>query len=1286
MKTGKEGTRQEGTGRAFPIVGIGASAGGLEAAKAFFKNMPADSGMAFVVVQHLDPKHESVLAELLQNQTKMSVTQISGDTVVESDHVYVIPPNKHLTIESGTLNLSEREQPAGRPVVVDQFFCSLAGDQGESAVGIVLSGTGSEGTQGLKAIKAHGGITLAQDEAEAEHSGMPHSAIASGCVDLVLPVSKMPGKLLELKGRSTHLELPADRATHEEGEAETLRQIFGQIHRKTGHDFSEYKRSTVFRRLGRRMQLQGVDRLGDYLGHLRAEPAEAEALVREFLISVTHFFRDQEAFAALEHEAIPKLLADKGPGETVRVWVPGCASGEEAYSLAILLTEACAKLDQPPQLQLFATDIDEAALRTGRRGQYPTAIASELSAERLERYFVRENSGYRVQQGLREMVLFTSHNLLRDPPFAKLDLVSCRNLLIYLNEEVQRKVFAIFQYALKLDGYLLLGVSESPGKAVEKFAEVDRKAKLFRRRPGASEVMSFPISSPMRTGPAANQAKEIAGKGTSVGELAQRLLLKRYAPPSVVVDDSYTIVYVTGRIGTYLELAQGEPTREIFELARDGLRLDLRTALHQAKRLGEAVTRRAQVGTNGGVKAVNLTADPVADSGGMLLVTFEDVEAATERETDASDARPAAGKRRRPSKNDGASAIEELEAELTGTKKSMNETIDELETATSELRASNEEMQSINEELQTTGEELETSKEELQSSNEELTTVNQELRIKIAEASEANSVLNNLINSTDVATLFLDGELRLRRYTPRATELFHLIPGDIGRPLAHVAQRFHEVELLRGAQEVNESHNNLEREIVSKTGDWFLTRILPYHTVDDGIDGVVITLAEITERKHAEERTETARAHAQGILDTMREPLAVLDGDLRVVSASGAFYRTFQVSPEQTEGKFIYELGSGQWDIPELRKLLSTVLPKSSTVEDYEVRHDFPDIGPRILMLNARRLYQEGGHTETILLAFEDVTESRQEERLLLEAKEVLEQRVRERTADLQALNAELESFNYSVSHDLRTPLRGLDGFSQVLLEDYGDKLGEEGKHYLERIRNGADRMGNLIDDLLELSRLTHARMKPQEVDLSELARAVVEDLREREPNRAVTVDIDDDMTAYGDKDLLRIVLVNLLQNAWKFTGDPEESREEARVEVRMRRQDGQSVFVLRDNGIGFDMRYGDKMFAPFQRLHQSKKFDGTGIGLATVQRIVHKHGGRVWADGEPGKGASFYFTLSGETIGGETIGGETVSGEKTSRGTSSGGETMSGETVSGETVSGETVSGETVSGEGERA
>jgi PAS domain S-box-containing protein len=965
---------RQGNDAQFPIVGIGASAGGLKAAGTFLENTPADSGMAFVLVFHLDPNHKSEAAELLQARTSMPVAQVKNRTRIEANHVYVVPPNHGLALVGGEVTLTQLARADGHPTVIDRFFRSLAEHAGEHAIGVVLSGTGSEGSQGLKAIKEAGGLSVVQDEGEAEYNGMPRSAIATGLIDFVLPVAKIPAKLVEIKDFAPDFALSDSDRTGRESDAEVLQKIFVQLRTRVGRDFSHYKQSTILRRISRRLQVLHLPDLGAYLEALRNTPAEAEALCRELLISVTNFFRDPEAMGALEHDVIPELCK-RMEGQTVRVWVPGCATGEEAYSLAIMLGEACDGLASPPRLQVFASDVDGRALDVARRGRYPDAIAGDVSEKRLQRFFDRDGDGYVVKQFLREMILFTHHDLLQDPPFSKLDLISCRNVLIYLKTDVQTRIFTLFHFALKLKGFLFLGGSESLGNAAKLFDELDRKAKIFqaRRVPVADMYVPLLPNAPRGT----PKPPEHSPQPRRFEEIAREELLGRYAPPCVIVGDNYDVTYISGRVGKYLEPGTGAANYNILDMARDGLRVELRTALYKAFHGGEPVQGKpVSLRVNGHDEVVALTVRPLAEAEGHVLVVFE------EASPHAASVPPEP-----PPHEDGDRLITQLETELTSTRESLQTSIEELETSNEELRASNEELQSVNEELQSTTEELETGKEELQSANEELLAVNQELRVRNEELVRSNSDLNNLITSTDIATLFLDGELRVRRYAPRATDIFNLIASDVGRPFAHLTHRLVSNDLVGDAERALRELTLVERELSSTDGRFYQARLRPYRTTDNKVDGVVLTCVDVTDRHVQEDRTRALnhqlvvqQAYNENIIATVREPMLVLDGELRVVTANRAFYRDFMTTPDLTEHMLVYELGDKQWDIPDLRHLLEEVLPHRITVDDFEVRHDF-GAGERIVLLNARRIQQkqrQEGMESLILLAFDDVTESRQ--------------------------------------------------------------------------------------------------------------------------------------------------------------------------------------------------------------------------------------------------------------------------------------------------------------------
>ncbi len=957
----------------FPIVGLGASAGGLEALEEFFKHTPPDSGMAFVVVTHQHPGHTSLLPELLRKCAPMPVVETSDNLPVKPNCIYVAGPEGYLAILGGRLHLMKStEESYGLRLPIDYFFRSLAEDQREHAVGIILSGTASDGTLGVKAIKGAAGLTMAQEPDSAKYAGMPGSAIATGLVDCVLPASQLPLRLLSY-ARGPYLAPLQPGAAPDTALAEPMLKIILVLRNRTGHDFSSYKPTTIRRRIERRMNLHQVKGPQEYLRVLQENPHELELLFKELLIGVTSFFRDPESFEALGQTALNELLAARPDDAVVRVWVPGCATGEEAYSLAILLREGADRLKKRFTLQVFGTDLDSQAIDAARMGVYPEGIAVDVSRQRLARFFTKEDNGYRVRKEIREMVVFAPQNVTRDPPFTKLDLISCRNLLIYLNAAAQHRLLALFHYALKPDGLLFLGPSESIGDLHDQFAVVDKKAKIYRRT-GRALALQAPLEFPTGAAETAPPHAGVAEAAAAAGEprmpaVFERLLADHFAPASVIVNQRGDISFIHGRTGKYLEPASGQPRNNVLEMAREGLRLALAAALRRAAtQKSEVVSEGVRVKSNGSFTLVDVAVSRISEPEsvrGLFLVTFRPARVAA--------ARPAARK-----KTAGARVppehVEELERELLYTRESLQTTVEELQTTNEELKSSNEELQSTNEELQSTNEELETSKEEMQSLNEELQTVNAQLQSKVEDLSQTNDDMQNLLNSSDIATVFLDGHLRIRRFTESACKVFNLIPGDVGRPLGDLVSQLHYDQLAADAAEVLRTLMAHEQETPTRDGGWRLVRILPYRTTDNAIDGLVVTLVDITRLKQAEQAAEHNRAYAESIVATVREPLLVLDQNLRVVSANHAFYRQFKVSPAETERRLVYQLGRGQWDIPRLRQLLEKVLPEKSSFEDFEVAHDFPGVGRRVMLLNARRLEQHATQPGRILLAMEDMS------------------------------------------------------------------------------------------------------------------------------------------------------------------------------------------------------------------------------------------------------------------------------------------------------------------------
>lgn len=861
------GPDQDATGETFPIVGIGASAGGLRAFLDFFSALPAQPGMAFVLVQHLSPDHESALAEIVQAETQMAVDQVTDQARVRPDCVYAIPPGKHLEIHGGHLELVELERQRSGASAVDHFFRALANDVGPRAVGVVLSGTGTDGTLGLKAIKERGGLTLAQDPESAGYDGMPRSAIHTGLVDVTGTPAELADRLVSV--RQLDLDLPTSDGDGDQadGDEHALRAIFSHLRQRTGHDFTHYKRSTILRRLARRLQVNDIETLSGYAGFLRQSPEESGALLRDFLISVTQFFRDAQAFDALEREVVPGLFRE-GRRE-VRVWVPGCATGEEAYSLAMILCEHASRLEPPPSVQVFATDIDEEALAVAREGFYPNAAAADVPPERLARFFDQEAEGVRVKAGLRETVLFATHNLVADPPFSRLDLVSCRNVLIYFNREIQERAFATFHYALRPGGYLFLGLSESPETVSTGFVDVEKRVRLYRRRdvPQAARSVSFSSASARTQTPPhrASPERSRASSGDALLDRYNEWTLETYAPPRLLVDEHYDLTHVLGGASAYLRHREGPVTANVLDQVRRAFRLDLRTALFRAFAKGESVdTAFREVEVEGEARVVRLHVGPVrgaAASDGLAEVVFIELDPASVE---------LLGPPRVDSDDTSDPTVARLEEELHTARSRLQSIIEQQEVSNEELTASNEELQSTNEELQSTTEELETSKEELQSMNEELTTVNQELKNKVEELTRSNSDLQNLMASTEVAILFLDRNLRLNRYTPSASALFNLIPSDVGRPFDHVSHKVDHGDLGGVARRVLETLRPAEETVASENGQTFLFRAHPYRTLDDRIDGVVFTFVDVTEVEAAK-RAAAARAEQQSVVSELGE-------------------------------------------------------------------------------------------------------------------------------------------------------------------------------------------------------------------------------------------------------------------------------------------------------------------------------------------------------------------------------------------------------------------------------
>ncbi len=1214
----------------FPIVGIGASAGGLEAFRRLLGALPIDTGMAYILVQHLDPRHESVLAELLSHATRMAVAEVKRDVRVEPNRVYVIPPSEDIVLADGMLKLVPRNQTGSSHMPIDSFLRSLAEVQGNQGIGVILSGMASDGTLGLKAIKAEGGIAFAQDPQSAQQDGMPRSAIAAGCVDFVLGPEGIARELGRLGSHPyvatfepslTPADAPLGVKPHEE---DGLGKILLLLRRTSGADFSAYKKTTLQRRIARRMAVNHIETLGDYARHLEDDLAEAEALYQDCLISVTSFFRDPQVFQALSEQVLPLLLEERPSAAPVRVWVPGCATGEEVYSIAICLLERAGDFQGNPSFQIFATDLSEAALKKARGGTYLENLTQDVSSERLRRFFAKVDGHYQISKAIREMCVFARHDLARDPPFSRMDLISCRNLLIYLEPRLQERVFATFHYALSPSGFLMLGPAEGVGASSALFAPVDEKHKIYSRRMTAVPAHFHFAPGPAARARPAEAVTPIAEAATrsEVPREADRLLLARYGPAGVVVDDGLDILEFRGDTDPFLEHTHGQASLNLLQMARKGLLVELRQAIEEARKK-DAPSRKegVRIRSRGQLRNVNLEVIPIkgrAAAAHCLLVLFE-----THRESSPA-ARHAA---RVPSPLPVAKAkdreIEGLKRKLAETAEYLNTVTHEHEAALEELQSTNEEALSSNEELQSVNEELQTAKEEIQSANEELSTLNQELQDRNVALARANDDLLNLFGSVNIPIVMVGHDLRVRRFTPAAEKLFKLIPTDIGRPLGDLRTDVAAVELTREVGEVMDTVRASEREVRDGQGRFYVMRVRPYLTREHKIDGAVVALLDVDALKRSAEETQRALDAASAIVATVREPLLILDGEVRVEKANRAYCQTFHVLPEETQGRPLWELASGQWQRPDLRAALEDVLARDRSFEDFEVELDLPRMGRRTMVLNARRLHHEGG-SGRILLAIEDRTEAKRAEQQR-EMRLVKEQDARERA---EAADQRKDELVATVSHELRAPLTVIGGWVEILSEAKLDPATlAKG---LETIAHGVKAQERLIADLLDHSRIVFGqlRLSRDPLDLVAIAERAIESVRTAAEAKGIRLELLGDhvgSVVLGDADRMQQVLWNLLFNAVKFTPPG------GRVELSIGRAESGVEVTVRDTGEGIPAARLPHLFESFRRGREAlgHRQAGLGLGLTLVRELVELHGGTVRAEsaGE-GQGATFTIVL----------------------------------------------------------
>ena len=1196
------------------VVGIGASAGGLKALEEFFQALPGSTGMAFVVITHLHPEHESHMAELLQRHTQMPVQQVNGLMSVENDHVYVIPPNRRLVMQDSQIDIAEFKEPRGQRAPVDYFFRSLARGHPNS-VGIILSGGGTDGAVGVKAIKEEGGLLMVQHPDEAEYNSMPTAAIATGLADVVLPVRDLAVKLMEFTRFTPPLPLEAEDLT--EKQQEMIRRILAHVHARTGHDFSQYKRSTLLRRIQRRMQIHVATTLESYFEYLRQNAMEASALFNDILIGVTSFFRDREAWGSLGRQVIPEILKKEESSDMVRAWIIGCSTGEEAYGLAMVLFEAADKLEFRPQIQIFASDLDENSIKYARDGLYPAAIEADVSAERLERFFTREGDHYRVRRELRDAVLFTHHSVLRDAPFSRLDLISCRNLLIYLEREIQNTIFDIFHYALRPGGYLFLGNSESAETSPELFQTVDKVHHIFRSKPWTHRqphIPSLPLS--IGTPNYSELYRPLHTPRTHTTAELPRLAdehfraVEVHAPPSVLIDDKYAVLHVSESAGRYLVQPSGPITTDLLKLVRPELQLELRTALFRAFEKDHAIlSPPIAVRFNGNAHRVILSIKPqhgTAKDGSKqekhaLVFFLEDeqveptIEATQEQDSTSQNA-----------------LVRQLENQVRRLGEQLQASIEEYESSSEELKASNEELQSINEEYRSATEELETSKEELQSVNEELQTVNNELKTKLEEISRSHSDLENLMSATEISTLFLDRELRIRHYTPGMRDLFNIMPGDRGRPIKHLTHTMRYTQFFEDAEQVLRTLVPIEREVQGESGGWFLLRLRPYRTAEDRIDGIIFTFVEITRLKQVEaELVELNATLEQRVLERMRE---VDEANYKIAQARDLFYALFDTNPiptvliRQQDEVFLhanieflnyfqvgadevighnaseFSLGLGVQE--NVQSDLREELLDQGRVRDLEFEIKRGRGETRTILASLQALSIE--ETDALITTFIDITERVQ-----------AEQQVRALASELTASEqAERHRLSQILHDDLQQRIFAVQMQLSFLKDAYE-------KNDLQAFAVDFPQLEEWLAESIKVTRQLSVDLSPPILHGEGLLEAVIWLSAQMQEQYGLKVDIKADGTPTALEEKVRVLIFyairELLFNTVKHAGKLEAS-------IRFEHQDSRLLVIVRDYGTGFEST--EVMSSP-----------NTAHGLLVIRDRLNLLGCRLELNSQPGEG-----------------------------------------------------------------
>jgi two-component system CheB/CheR fusion protein len=1260
----------------FPIVGIGASAGGLEALRELISNLPLDTGMAFILIQHLDPSHKSMSPDILARNTKMPVQEVEVRIKAKPNNIYIIPPNHNMEIKNGFLNLLPRTETRGQHLTINFFFKSLAAEKKAQAVGVVLSGTASDGAEGIKSIKALGGLVIAQDPKTAKFDGMPRSAIETGVVDFILSpkaiaselarFGKHPYKIKAVKSslpaqglskgnkgnkgkecrefdadtkydESDESDLGDERDVEEKQEIDqsdhTLIKIFSLLKQQVKVDFSTYKHSTLKRRIQRRMIVQKAKTQDAYFKYLKNHPVEVRALFADLLIHVTQFFREPGSFKALETQVFPKFLADRNKLAPVRVWVPGCSTGEEAYSLAIVLIEFLSRSGCRTPIQIFATDISEAAIKKARMGIYPDSIKDYVSTERLSRFFDKIEKGYKIKKAIRDLCLFSIHDLTVDPPFAKLDLISCRNVLIYFSSLLQKRVLPIFHYALNPNGHLILGKSESPAGFSEAFIIKDKTNKIYSKL-NIPAALSFKFH--RKTLPLyrelVQQSATIDPTRNNFQTDADQIAHSKYIPSAVVINSDLEVLQIRGRIAPYLEAAPGLMTNHLMKMARVELQSPLRLMIHSASKNNKPARKEGiTFKVDGKLRAVNIEVIPtntkVQPKERNYIIFFEEVVATSEKSRKRSKKNLGIMKSNRISL-EYEKINSQLESELTEIREYQRTASDEFESSKEELTSANEELQSTNEEAQSTNEELETAKEELQSSNEEMSTLNDELQLRNTELTFLGSDLNNLLSSSEIPIVFVGSDHRIRRFTPKAEAAFKLIPSDVGRHISDIKTNF-ELDLEQLVTEVIESLTSQSKEIQDVTGKWLRVQVKPYRTIENNVEGAVIAVLDIDSLKQRLTASEIALKYSLSVADTVSLPLVIIDKKLRLLSANRSFLDYFRASTQPMGMNFFDFMGVTPHHFPELYNAIEQSFHEDRESKKFELDYEFPVIGYRALLISAKKVQLIESQSNAVLIALLDITDRKRIEReLALTLKKEKEAR---KQAD--EANRAKDMFLATLSHELRTPLTTISLWAQMLRQGKIALDSEAGKNGLAAIDQSAETQGQLINDLLDVSRIIMGKISLELCDIepAPIIWLALDSVRMLAAKKSIHIE------SYLDQPAGRIavdpirfqqVIWNLLTNAIKFSSQG--GRIEVRLECVKESQECARITIT-DFGKGISHDFLPHIFERFSQADSSstRVHGGLGLGLAIVSNLVELQLGSVKVESAGiGKGSKFTVTF----------------------------------------------------------